>query len=92
MTVLVELTPEMQTRLEREATKRGQGTSVIVADALEKVLPPAEQDDDQIEAGWAALMELVEKSQMDTGITDLAHQHDHYLHGTPKRGMGEEAL
>jgi predicted DNA-binding protein len=51
MTVLVELTPEMQTRLEREATKRGQGTSVIVADALEKVLPPAEQDDESKPVG-----------------------------------------
>jgi hypothetical protein len=64
----------------------------IVADALERVLPPAEQDDERIEAGWAALMELVEKFQMDTGIADLAHEHDHYLYGTPKRGMGEEAL
>ena len=22
---------------------------------------------------------------VDTGIEDLAHQHDHYIHGTPKR-------
>ena len=28
---------------------------------------------------------LLEDCQMDTGIEDLAHQHDHYLHGTPKR-------
>jgi hypothetical protein len=22
---------------------------------------------------------------LNTGIEDLAHQHDHYIHGTPKR-------
>lgn len=28
---------------------------------------------------------LIETCSMDTGITDLAHQHDHYLYGTPKK-------
>lgn len=27
---------------------------------------------------------LLEKYQMDTGISDLAYQHHHYIHGTPK--------
>lgn len=26
---------------------------------------------------------------VDAGIEDLAHQHDHYIHGTPKRGETE---
>jgi hypothetical protein len=37
------------------------------------------------EEDWDALMKLVEECQVDTGIPDLAHQHDHYLYGTPKR-------
>ncbi len=28
---------------------------------------------------------IIQDCQIDTGIKDLAYQHDHYLHGTPKR-------
>ena len=31
------------------------------------------------------LGKLIERCQVNTGIGDLAHQHDHYLYGTPKR-------
>ncbi len=37
------------------------------------------------ETDYDALTKLIEECQMDTGITDLAHEHDHYLYGTPKR-------
>jgi hypothetical protein len=38
-----------------------------------------------IDDGWDTLNALINKCQMSTGISDLAHQHDHYVHGTPKR-------
>ena len=31
------------------------------------------------------LNRLLESYAVDTGIPDLAQEHDHYLHGTPKR-------
>ena len=31
------------------------------------------------------LGDLLAKCEMSTGIPDLSYQHDHYLHGTPKR-------
>lgn len=34
---------------------------------------------------WASLSDLIDACQVETGISDLAHQHDHYIHGTPKR-------
>lgn len=37
------------------------------------------------ETNYDALTKLIDDCQMDTGISDLAHQHDHYIHGTPKR-------
>lgn len=37
------------------------------------------------ETDYDALTKLLEECQIDTGISDLAHQHDHYLYGTPKR-------
>ena len=38
------------------------------------------------ETGWDSLMQIVAEATVDTGLTDLAHEHDHYLYGTPKRG------
>lgn len=32
-----------------------------------------------------SLLSLVAQCKVRTGISDLAHQHDHYLHGTPKK-------
>jgi len=37
------------------------------------------------EGDWDDLIQLVEASIVETGIEDLAHQHDHHLYGTPKR-------
>lgn len=37
------------------------------------------------DAGWQALDQLIDEYAMETGIHDLAHQHDHYIHGTPKQ-------
>lgn len=28
---------------------------------------------------------IIQECQIDTGITDLAYQHDHYIHGTQKK-------
>ena len=36
------------------------------------------------ENGLASLMKFVNENSIDTGITDMAHQHDHYLYDTPK--------
>ena len=36
-------------------------------------------------SAWDQLEQLIDKSIVDTGIEDMAHQHDHYVHGTLKR-------
>ena len=38
-----------------------------------------------IDESWDKFEQLLESCSMDAGIEDLAHQHDHYIHGTPKR-------
>ena len=45
---------------------------------------PADQPIPDEEPAWDALARLVESCQVETGISDLAHQHDHYLYGKPK--------
>ncbi len=48
--------------------------------------PPQDADEEELPDGaWDELMKAIEECQMDTGIPDLAQQHDHYLYGTPRR-------
>lgn len=41
------------------------------------------------ESEWEQFDRIIEECKMETGITDLAHQHDHYLYGTPKKDIDE---
>lgn len=34
---------------------------------------------------WDSLTQLLADCEIDTGVPDLASQHDHYLYGIPKR-------
>jgi hypothetical protein len=38
--------------------------------------------------GWDALARLIAISEVETGIGDLAEEHDYYLYGKPKRSGG----
>lgn len=35
--------------------------------------------------GWGDILAAAAEYRVSTGIGDLAHQHDHYLYGTPKK-------
>jgi predicted DNA-binding antitoxin AbrB/MazE fold protein len=35
---------------------------------------------------WETLTQLIAECAIDTGISDLAEQHDHYLYGIQKKG------
>ncbi len=43
-----------------------------------------EVSEEKYRAGWDRLFSAIESCQMETGISDLADQHDYYLYGTPK--------
>jgi predicted DNA-binding antitoxin AbrB/MazE fold protein len=58
------------------------GQSVIIIFLDEGVTSPWFSTD---ESDWDALAQLVEECAVETGITDLAHQHDHYLYNKPKK-------
>ena len=34
---------------------------------------------------WDEFDQIIQENQVNTGITDLSYQHDHYIHGTPKK-------
>jgi hypothetical protein len=62
-----------------EAIEGHEGQRVIITFVEEPKEPVLASDEH-----WDALMHLIEASTMETGIEDLAHQHDHYLYGKPK--------
>ena len=84
MTMTIDISPHAKARLESEAAKLGQEPADYLQTAVENTFL-SDADAAKIDAGWDALTALIEECQVDTGITDLAHQHDHYLYGTPKR-------
>ena len=58
------------------------GPPVIITflDERDVAKPPSSVD----ETSWDELIRLLKDCAMNTGIADLAHQHDHYLYGMPK--------
>lgn len=60
--------------------REGQSVIIVFVDDDNTPQPAPKEDSD-----WDKLRQLIKDSQVDTGIDDLAHQHDHYLYGTPKR-------
>ncbi len=62
--------------------KTDEGRKVIITfldEEAEEVKPPNGTN------GRVSLKTLIDEFQIDTGIDDLASQHDHYLYGTPKK-------
>lgn len=57
------------------------GHSVMIVFLQEDNTPKLPMDEEE----WEELNQILEDCKVETGITDLAHQHDHYLYGTPKR-------
>jgi hypothetical protein len=49
------------------------------------IFPQEENELPIADSAWSDFALLLKESQVQTGMSDLAHQHDHYLHGTPKR-------
>jgi len=62
---------------------RGREGQPVIITFLEE---PAETERiTQVEtsAAWQAVTQLVESCAVETGLRDLAHRHDEYLHHTP---------
>ena len=53
------------------------GIAAMIFQELEKKQAVAWDDFDQI----------IQENQVSTGISDLSHQHDHYIHGIPKQNI-----
>lgn len=65
-----------------EPVAEREGQPVIITFLDEGYASPPSPADDE---AWSTLAQLVEDCAVETGIPDLAHQHDHYLYGKPKK-------
>lgn len=66
-----------------EAVEGRDGEPVIITFLQEEAeaVPSAAEED----VAWDEFLRVLEECKVDTGIPDLAHQHEHYLYGTPKQ-------
>jgi len=65
-----------------EPVEERNGQPVIITFLDEESTRKAPAVDDE---AWDTLTQLVEDCAVETGVADLAHQHDHYLYGKPKK-------
>jgi len=52
---------------------------------LKKSEPEKKAKTEKDDETWRDFLENIDKYAVETGIKDLAENHDHYLYGTPKR-------
>jgi hypothetical protein len=64
-----------------EAVEGHDGQPVLITFLDEEVPKQASEEE------WDSFIQFLKGCQVDTGISDLAHEHDHYLYGKPKKGM-----
>lgn len=62
----------------------GRDGQTVIITFLEE--PNARSEVPGEDSAWNVLLKLAEQCAVETGISDLAHQHDHYLYGKPKKG------
>lgn len=63
-----------------------EGQSIVITFLEEDNVP----SDSMNEEDWEQLNQILLDCQMDTGIKDLAHQHDRYLYNVPKKEFSVE--
>ncbi len=67
-----------------ELVKGREGQPVVIIFLKDHSDTPTACEKEDEDTTWSALARLVEDCVVETGIADLAHQHDHYLYGKVK--------
>jgi hypothetical protein len=82
MTLIINIPPELERRLQKEASRKGVTADEYARMLLEEQLAPKDDHPSRKGDAWAVL-----KSMMGTveGPADWSSELDHYLYGTPKR-------
>ncbi len=65
--------------------REGQKVIITFVEEASKAGPGQPGPSDEYDQELDEFEKFLDSCVVDTGIGDLAHQHDHYLYGTPKR-------
>lgn len=89
MTLTIDIPPDLERRLQKEASRKGVALEEYTRMLLEERLPPRDNKVSRKGDAWAVL-----KSMMGTveGPAEWSSELDHYLYGTPKRGADRDDL
>ena len=72
-----------------EFVKGREGQPVVIIFLEEYPVNSATREVRDEDVTWNTLAHLVEDCAVETGVVDLAHQHDHYLYGKAKKSDEE---
>ncbi len=72
-----------------EFVKGREGQPVVIIFLEEYPVNSVTREVKDQDVTWSTLAQLVEECAVETGVVDLAHQHDHYLYGKEKRQFVE---
>lgn len=93
MTLMIDLPPGMEEKLETIAAQRGVGVQDVVIDALQRLEPPKPKAPARREGEPIGEYLIRMAEELRAGIPaeelakvprDLSVNHDHYLYGSPK--------
>ena len=62
---------------------RGREGQPVIITFLEEPAESGQKVQEESDEAWQAMRQLVEPCAVETGIPELAHRHDEYLHHTP---------
>jgi hypothetical protein len=85
MTLVINIPPELESRLQKEASRRGVALDEYARMLLEEQLQPRDDQASRKGDAWAVLRSMMGTLQ---GPADWSSELDHYLYGTPKRSEG----
>ncbi len=72
-----------------ELVKGREGQPVVIIFLEDYPVNSTTREVKEKDVTWDTLARLVEDCAVETGVVDLAHQHDHYLYGKEKKKNGE---
>lgn len=86
MTLIINISPELEGRLQQEAVRKGVAAEELAKMLLEEQLATKDAQPLQKGEAWSVLKSM--KGTVE-GPTDWSTELDHYLYGTPKRTENE---
>lgn len=78
------LSPTEQARLIAHLANQMQHALALTSESQASHYPPQPSLTTETHTFWDSFMQVISDCQVETGISNLAHQHNHYLYNKPE--------